>query len=1007
MDFRHHRRSDAKSKGRVRIRRRLVLEHLVNRRVLAAITGTVFEDLDHSYRQEPAEQSLAGRLVYLDINENEAIDTGEPYALSDDAGGFVFTGLPDGQYQVRLYDGSDTQTQVTPVVASRSGAAILMDDAVDLSSDGSQFAVLDHTTLRIGDFDDGTFTNFVISQSPSAVEQLPGGNYLVVGGNGLSQSAWLADPYAKTLRPIDLTGDGSAVVWSDVVIDENGHGVLLQQTDNATVVLHVDASDPNAKIEVTDRGLAYPTDTQVLASQAGNRSVVAWAGQWTDANAGDQSGLQVSLWSNANGSPISLTPANLAGTTELLDYDDVSGLVALRMDDGGVSVYDANANFALLAALPEVTGPVAIDGQRDLLVAMSANASTIELFDAHKGSSIAQLAIDVADLGTINTIKIQRSDSLVLLGSKGTSRVSLTTPASNHVTLVAGNDSDPISFGVVQQGENSLPQFSPSPTLSTNEDQPIYIPAPGLLQIASDANQDDLVVLLTAPPVNGTAMVGVDGSLQYIPNLNFNGVDFFSVMLHDGRGSSGVVTVTVDVIPVDDPPEILLEVDEIAENIPPGTVVGSVEFFDPDEGDENEFFVDDIRFEIIDGQLVFVGLGVIDFESEPTIMIGIYDAAYSSSLNQEVPIGDENDPIIFIEPDEAGVYENDFGAPIEYLWAYDEDVDDTHTFTVDDDRFIVEESLLMLVPGVALDYEAEQTVTINVTATDGTDSLTEPIVIEVYDEVEQPIELALSNETVVELTPGAEVGDVIVDGNPLSDGYTASVDDARFEIDGSTLKLVDDQSVDRAEQEEIELTISVQDKGGLFASASETFVISVIEKSDPSTNDSNPFDVDGSGEVTPLDALIIINYINEHGVGEVADLYPGFNLDVNRDGFITPLDILLVLNELQAIQEAKQGGTVNGEPSGELSLPIELITDSNVKDHLSRDRDEWIDGELQQTLRNLLRRLSLSPNQLAAYDNLLSDRHVITSPDSESETTAKEFADGVDASLDSLLDEMS
>lgn len=78
-------------------------------------------------------------------------------------------------------------------------------------------------------------------------------------------------------------------------------------------------------------------------------------------------------------------------------------------------------------------------------------------------------------------------------------------------------------------------------------------------------------------------------------------------------------------------------------------------------------------------------------------------------------------------------------------------------------------------------------------------------------------------------------------------------------------------------------------------------VFLVAERLEPSwTNGSNPFDVNGDGFVTPLDALILINELNMNGSRALPlrAEEPSESLDVNGDGYITPLDALLVINEL-------------------------------------------------------------------------------------------------------------
>jgi len=70
-------------------------------------------------------------------------------------------------------------------------------------------------------------------------------------------------------------------------------------------------------------------------------------------------------------------------------------------------------------------------------------------------------------------------------------------------------------------------------------------------------------------------------------------------------------------------------------------------------------------------------------------------------------------------------------------------------------------------------------------------------------------------------------------------------------------------------------------------------------------NSVNRLDVNSSGLVEPLDALVVINNINVDGIRilptKPAD-YSGPMLDVNGDGSISPLDALMVINALNRVE---------------------------------------------------------------------------------------------------------
>lgn len=62
-------------------------------------------------------------------------------------------------------------------------------------------------------------------------------------------------------------------------------------------------------------------------------------------------------------------------------------------------------------------------------------------------------------------------------------------------------------------------------------------------------------------------------------------------------------------------------------------------------------------------------------------------------------------------------------------------------------------------------------------------------------------------------------------------------------------------------------------------------------------NGEMPCDVDRSGTVAALDALIIVNELNQHGARALVDpLSEQFLFDTNNDQLLTPMDVLLVIN---------------------------------------------------------------------------------------------------------------
>jgi len=110
-------------------------------------------------------------------------------------------------------------------------------------------------------------------------------------------------------------------------------------------------------------------------------------------------------------------------------------------------------------------------------------------------------------------------------------------------------------------------------SVSTDEDLGIY-PIP-ITEYSADAENDDLVYIVTQIPTNGNlcqdggavcgtviavgdTIVGENGTNSsqpvYEPNPNFNGSDSFSWKVNDGEYDSNISTVTISVNPVNDAP---------------------------------------------------------------------------------------------------------------------------------------------------------------------------------------------------------------------------------------------------------------------------------------------------------------------------------------------------------------------------------------------------------------------------------------------------------------------
>ncbi|HEY6169749.1 MAG TPA: Ig-like domain-containing protein, partial [Verrucomicrobiae bacterium] len=98
------------------------------------------------------------------------------------------------------------------------------------------------------------------------------------------------------------------------------------------------------------------------------------------------------------------------------------------------------------------------------------------------------------------------------------------------------------------------PPVAANDAYSVNEDTLLNVAAPGVLANDSDVDGDPLTAALVTGPAHGTLTLNTNGSFTYLPATNFNGMDSFSYKANDGALDSAPATVTINVVPGNDPP---------------------------------------------------------------------------------------------------------------------------------------------------------------------------------------------------------------------------------------------------------------------------------------------------------------------------------------------------------------------------------------------------------------------------------------------------------------------
>ncbi|MFN3189711.1 MAG: cadherin domain-containing protein [Aureliella sp.] len=393
---------------------------------------------------------------------------------------------------------------------------------------------------------------------------------------------------------------------------------------------------------------------------------------------------------------------------------------------------------------------------------------------------------------------------------------------------------------------------------------------------------------------------------------------------------TGSRTVAINLNDVNDAPTVVTSSLNVDENSPSSTVVGTVEATDQDAGQTLTFAItggeDAASFEIDENSGVLtVGEGVdLDFETDPFLLVEVtvtdsHEPAGQTSRTLVINLNDVNDSPKITATD-VSVEENSAAGTQVAVPVDDADANDSHRFEIlqqEQNWFAIdaESGQIIVAEGAEIDFEsndrtnllqirvtdaagasAEAEVTFNATDANDPPEVAQPIADQ-ETEPNQVFELTLPAETFVD----EDLGDSLRYSATTEAGF--SLPDW-IDFDASSLTF----SGTPADSDAGDLTVRVTAVDDAGASVVDLFVI-VVADPIPWHNAESASDVSNDSFVTPIDALMVINYLNTAESTEVpSDAPPEFGfVDVNGDNFVTPIDALIVINQLN-----------NGDGEGEL-----------------------------------------------------------------------------------------
>ncbi|WOB45037.1 DUF4347 domain-containing protein [Thermoleptolyngbya oregonensis NK1-22] len=309
---------------------------------------------------------------------------------------------------------------------------------------------------------------------------------------------------------------------------------------------------------------------------------------------------------------------------------------------------------------------------------------------------------------------------------------------------------------------NETPTAINLSTTNVNENVPMNSTVAVLSTVDPDVGNTHTYTLVSGTGDTDNATFSIVGNqLRINISPDFESKNSYSIRLRstDQGGLFTERTVNIGINNVNEAPTNLeFSATNVNENVPANSVIGTFTTTDPDAGNTHTYTLvsgagsaDNAAFTIVGNQLRI--RNAPDFETKPNYTIRVRTTDQGGQFFERqfnIAVNDLNDAPSSITLSNNTVRENDVGVVIGRLTVADQDRNQTHSFTVSDERFEVVNGQLKLKFGQSIDFEQEKQVNLSITAFDnGSPSLsrTQSFTINVQDVPEIDVEKFRSGVT--------------------------------------------------------------------------------------------------------------------------------------------------------------------------------------------------------------------------------------------------------------------
>jgi hypothetical protein len=466
--------------------------------------------------------------IVANISVGAGTLNGTKTVATDENGQAEFTDLEIdgkvGQRTVRFRNSAlPASSAITAVVNVVAGPAAKIKANSDVSQNGSIGApVAEPPSVLVED----EFDNPVAGKSVTFAVTAGGGTIapptpVTTGSDGVaSLTSWTLGPASGantvTASATGLTGSPVTFNASVAAINTNTHvsgaptSSVVGQSVDFTVQVTSGSGTPTGSVTLTVDGVDQPTQA-LTAGQA------VFPVTFTTASPPQHTVLATYPGGGAFG-----------GSSDNLNFtvDEAATSVGLVSDHAGQT--PPQGESITFTATVSVTSPGA-----------GAPTGSVQFKDngADLGAPVA-LTGGVASLPTDQLLEGAHSITAEYLGDANF--------AGSTSGAVSQDVGPPPDSGPIGMGE----------TYNTNEDNPLTLdPGGGVLANDSDPDGDPITAVLVSPPQHTSSFsLNSDGSFTYQPAANYNGPDAFTYRVSANGATTGVLTASITVAPVNDPP---------------------------------------------------------------------------------------------------------------------------------------------------------------------------------------------------------------------------------------------------------------------------------------------------------------------------------------------------------------------------------------------------------------------------------------------------------------------